>query len=100
MTLNFLQNEILGKVLPLLSILTENWHIMSQVFTQGYFVELGVLELHHDNLPGVTEVRRRELEGPLISVSNGLPLAKQGGKQFLNRNTPSAILAEIRMNGL
>lgn len=73
---------------------------MSQVFTQGYFVELSVLELHHDSLPGVTEVRRRELQRPLRSVTNDLPLAIQGEKQFLNRNTAPAILAKIRMNGL
>lgn len=93
-------NTYIGKVLPSLSILTENWHIMSQIFIHEYFLELGLLELHHDSLPGVTEVRRREVQEPQISVANGLSLAKQGKKQFLNRNSAPAILAEMRMNGL
>lgn len=45
-------------------------------------------------------MRRRELQGCLISVDNGLCLAKEGEKQFLNRNTAPSVLAETRMNGL
>lgn len=42
---------------------------MSQIFTHEYFLELSLLELHHDRLPGVTEVRRRELQGPAEAIA-------------------------------
>lgn len=44
-------NAYIGKMLPLLSILTKNWHIMSQVFTCEYFLELSLLELYHGQPP-------------------------------------------------
>lgn len=36
---------------------------MNQVFSYEYFLELSLLELHHDSLPGVTEVRRKRALG-------------------------------------
>lgn len=45
-----------------------------------------------------TEVRRRELQGPLIWVVNCFSLVKRGQTQFLRRSTALAVLAASRMN--
>jgi len=48
--------------------------------------------------PRATEVRRRELQAPLILVANCFSLAKRGQRQCFSRSTAPVVLAASRVN--